>query len=106
MMSSLVRYEVLLPLKYNDGRDVEESQQRVSFNEVMNRFGAATLEPQRLFGRWRFQGEEYEDRLLKLVVEVEDLPENHDWFLDWKKTLESRFDQIVIRITWHHVNVL
>ena len=54
-MSSLVRYEVLLPLKYNDGCDVEEIQRRVSFNELMSRFGAATLEPQRLFGRWRFQ---------------------------------------------------
>ena len=105
-MSSLVRYEVLLPLKYNDGSEVEEAKRLKCLDEVVEKFGAATLEPQRLFGRWRYGGEEYEDSLLRLVIEVEDLPEHHAWFLDWKKTLETRFAQIVIRITWHPVNVL
>ena len=106
MMSSLVRYEVLLPLRYNDGGEVEEEKHRQSLDEVVERFGGATLEPQRLFGRWLFGGEEFEDVLIRLVVEVEDGPEHHNWFASWKETLIARFDQIDIRMTWHRVNVV
>ena len=105
-MSSLVRYEVLLPLRYNDGRDVEDLKHRTSFGEVLERYGAATLEPQQLSGRWFYAGEEYQDLLIRLVVEVEDQSEHHEWFAAWKETLKKRYAQIDIRMTWHPINVV
>jgi hypothetical protein len=105
-MPSLVRYEVLLPVQYNDGREVEAIKHRLAFDEVVERFGAGTLEPQHLFGRWVFSAEEYEDALVRLVVEVDDLPEHHDWFASWKETLKERFEQLDIRMTWHPIHVV
>lgn len=102
----LVRYEVLLPVRYNDGREIEVAKHNVSFDEVVERFGGATLEPQRLLGRWTFSAREYEDALIRLVIEVEDLPENHGWFALWKETLKERFEQIDVRMTWHPIHVV
>ncbi len=106
MPLSFIRYEVLLPVKYNDGREVERSKHNRCLDEALERFGGATLEPQRLQGRWFFQGQEFAEPMLRLVIEVEDLADNHEWFASWKQTLKERFEQIEIRMTWHHVNVV
>ena len=105
-MPTLARYEVLLPLRYNDGRMVEEARHRLCFDEFAAKFGGATFEPQQLAGRWLFGSEEYKDSLVRLVIEVEDRPENHAWFANWKETLEERFDQIDIRMTWHPIHLV
>jgi hypothetical protein len=107
MMSSLsVRYEVLLPVRYNDGREVERAQHNACLDDVIEEFGGATLEPERLLGRWLFEGQEFTDTMLRLIVEVEDRAENHAWFAEWKETLKERFDQIDIRMTWHSVHIV
>ena len=106
MMFLLVRYELLLPARYNDRRPVEVEKHLACFKEAMQQFGGATLEPQQLQGSWIFEGIEYEDSLVRLVVEVPDTPENHTWFEDWRVVLKERFGQLDIRITWYPVHVL
>ena len=106
MPSSFIRYEVLLPVKRNDGREVEEIKHRVCFNEAPEHFGGATLEPQMLLGRWFHRGKAFEEPMIRLVVEVDDAPESHAWFVTWKQTLIERFEQLDIRITWHQINVV
>jgi hypothetical protein len=85
MPLSQVRYEVLLPVRYNDGREVEKSKHRACLIEASTQFGGATLEPQRLLGRWLFEGQDFTDSLLRLIVEVEDSPGCHEWFAAWKE---------------------
>ena len=68
MPLSFVRYEVLLPVRYNDGRTVERAKHNACFNEAIEEFGGATLEPQRMIGRWQFEGEEFVDTMLRLVL--------------------------------------
>lgn len=106
MPSSFIRYEVLLPVKHNDGSEVAEIKHRVCFNEASEQFGGATLEPQMLLGRWFHRGKAFEEPMIRLVVEVDDLPENHEWFAAWKHTLIARFEQLDIRITWHPIHVV
>ena len=103
-MGSLIRYEALLPLKHNSGREVEPEKIDRTFDELIQRFGAATLEPQHLLGRWRCEGMEYEDELLRLMVDVEDTPANREWFVKWKEVLKGRFEQIEIWLVWHPIH--
>lgn len=106
MPSSFIRYEILLPVKHSDGTEVSELKHRECFVEVSNEFGGATLEPQRLLGRWLHKGQEFQEPMIRILVEVEDAPENHLWFVSWKQTLVDRFEQIDIRMTWHPIHVV
>ncbi len=47
MSSRWRRYEVLLPLEYNDGRAVPPEWLSEAILEVVDRFGAASYETQR-----------------------------------------------------------
>ena len=72
MPSSLIRYEVLLPVKHNDGSEVDELKHRLSFEEASDRFGGVTLEPQQLLGLWIHQGKKFQEPNIRIVIEVED----------------------------------
>jgi hypothetical protein len=47
-----------------------------------------------------------EDRLLRLRVDALDTPENWGFVRAIKETLKSRFDQLDMWITAHHVDVI
>lgn len=49
-MSALRRYEILVPLRFNDGRPVPEVLLVETFSELRLRFGAASWETQSLRG--------------------------------------------------------
>ena len=51
-MSLLRRYEVLVPLVFNDGTAVPETLITETFAELRERFGAASWETQVLHGAW------------------------------------------------------
>ncbi|MCS3920978.1 hypothetical protein Q2T83_11305 [Fervidibacter sacchari] len=48
----------------------------------------------------------YEDELIRLVLDVEDTPENRNWFLRWKETLKERFRQLEIWMVAIPIEVL
>ena len=55
-MSDLRRYEILVPLLFNDGRPVPEPLLAQTFAELRERFGAASWETQTVRGTWQYQG--------------------------------------------------
>jgi hypothetical protein len=75
MSSKWRRYEVLLPLRFNDGRDVPEEWLADAVFEIVDQFGAASYETQKVEGHWRHGGALYRDELARLVVDVPDSPE-------------------------------
>jgi len=82
------RYEVLLPLRYNDGTPVESVK-----------FGDVTVDTQPMIGYWRDPGGEiYVNQVIRLAVDVPDTPENRDFFVQWKETLKERLRQVEIWI--------
>ena len=103
---SMVRYEILLPLRYNDGTPVEDEKLRMTRRELVKKFGAVTVEPRGFLGVWIYQGREYEDDLIRIVVDVEDTSEAEQFFKEYKECLKKRFKQFDVWITVYPVRII
>jgi hypothetical protein len=100
------RYEILLPLKHNDGRPVSGEAFEQTREELVAQFGGICLQPNVIRGVWVHEGTRYEDELLRYVVDVEDTPENQQFFAAYKPTLLERFEQIEIYIASFPVEIV
>lgn len=106
LMSDLCRFEILLPLRFNDGRPVPTELIAQTISELEDKFGAATWETQVLHGRWRHGGTTYDDELIRVFVDTKDAPENRSFFVSYKQTLKTRFNQLDIWLTVHPIETL
>ena len=106
MSAAYRRFEVLLPLRFNDGAPVPEGAVADTLIELRERFGAVSSETQVIQGQWSFQGEVYRDELVRLLVDCADTVENRQFFTDWKPLLKARFQQLDIWVTSHSVDVI
>jgi hypothetical protein len=52
--------------------------------EIVDHFGAASYETQKVEGHWRHEGVLYRDDLVRLVVDVPDLVKNRRWMKQFK----------------------
>jgi hypothetical protein len=100
------RYEILLPLKHNDGRPVSDEKLNQTREELVDQFEAVSVQPQSILGIWVHEGVRYEDSSVRVIVDVEDTPENRQFFSDWKATLLARFEQIEIYIASYPVDIV
>src|SRR2546423_14695710 len=98
-MSALCRFEMLLPLRFNDGSEVPRELVSETINELAEQFNGVTWETQVLHGRWRHEGKTYQDELLRILVDAEGSEVNRDFFREFKKRLKSRFRQFDIWLT-------
>jgi hypothetical protein len=105
-MSASRRYEILLPLRFNDGQPVPDELIADTLLDLENHFGAVSWETQVIRGRWRNEDEVYSDDLMRVVIDVEDVEEHRRFFLEFKEHLKSRFRQIEIRMTTHLIEVI
>lgn len=105
-MRPLRRYEILVPLLFNNGQPVPQSLLTSTFYELRKQFGAVTWETQTLRGAWEHGGATYEDNLARFFVDVPDTPESRQFFVSYKETLKKRFDQIEIWITSNPIDVI
>ena len=84
-MSRMVRrFEVLLPLRFNDGSPVPDAAVADTLIELEEQFGAVSCETQTIRGRWRSEGQTYRDDLIRVFVDVPDVPENREFFVAYK----------------------
>lgn len=106
-MSKMVRrFEVLLPLRFNDGTPVPDELVAGTLIELEQRFGAVSCETQTIHGRWRHEGQSYRDDLVRVFVDTADEPENRRFFLEYKEVLKTRFRQLDIWMTTYLIEVL
>ncbi len=105
MPSSWRRFEVLLPLQFNDGRDVPPEWLADALLEIVDQFGAASYETQKVEGHWRHGGVVYRDNLVKIVVDVPELPENRHWMKEYKERWKSRFEQLELWLVSYVIEV-
>lgn len=61
MTSAFRRFEILLPLRFNDGQDVPGELIADTLLELEQRFGAVSSETQTIQGLWRHEGRSYRD---------------------------------------------
>ena len=101
-----IRYEILLPLSYNDGRPIESAKFRQTTRDLLENFSATTLDLLTAVGSWKYQGTLYEDLLLRLIVDVPAATPADDFFRNYKETLKARFEQFDLWIIAHPIRVI
>lgn len=106
MSRSLRRYEILLPLRFNDGQAVPPEVIVDLLLELEDRFGAVSSESQTIQGWWVHEGQSYQDELSRVFVDVPDLPENREFFVGFKEKLKSTLKQIDIWMTTYPIEVI
>jgi hypothetical protein len=100
------RYEILLPLRFSDGLRIPLDLLDETREELVAQFGALSLQPNALQGIWIHEGKRHEDDLRRIVVNVEDAPEVHQFFVAYKAKLLERFQQLEIYIVSYPVDIL
>jgi hypothetical protein len=105
MSSKWRRYEVLLPLKFNDGKAVPPEWLAEAVLEVVDHFSAASYETQKIEGHWRHEGVLYRDDLVRLVVDVPDLVKHRRWMRKFKDKWKERLQQIDLWMVSYRIEV-
>ena len=105
-MTPYRRYELLLPLQFNDGTPVPGSLVDQTIDEIKERFGAISLESQSILGSWKTGSAEHHDENLRLFADVPDTAEHRQFFADLKERLRERFQQLEIWIVTHAIELL
>jgi len=103
---SFRRYEITLPTRYNDGRPIEPEKYLITRREIAARFGALTFLPQPAHGEWTHQQVRYEEANMRVIVDVEDTPENTEFFTQLKQRLKNRFQQLEIWIVSYEIRIV
>ena len=106
-MSRMVRrFEVLLPLRFNDGSPVPDAAVADTLIELEEQFGAVSCETQTIRRRWRADGQSYRDDLIRVFVDVADTAENREYFVAAKERFKTRFQQLDIWLTTYLIEVI
>ncbi|MGI8978495.1 MAG: hypothetical protein ACR2FY_04665 [Pirellulaceae bacterium] len=105
MSSKWRRYEVLLPLRFNDGKEVPGDWIAEAVLEVVEHFGAASHETQRVEGHWRHSGVVYRDDLVRIVVDVPNLAKNRKWMAQFKTRWKLKLDQLELWMVSYLIDV-
>ncbi len=106
MSTAFRRFEVLLPLRFNDGRAVPEGLIADTLLELRERFGAVSSETQTIRGVWQHEGQVFRDDLVRVFVDAPDLPDSREFFQQFKERAKSRFAQIDIWMITYPIEVL
>jgi hypothetical protein len=105
-MSEYCRFELLLPLRFNDGTAVPRALLAGTVLEIERQFGAASWESQIIEGIWHQGGIEFRDQLNRIFVDAADTPGNRRYFIELRQRLKSRFQQLDTWLTVHPIEVL
>ncbi len=105
MSSKWRRFEVLLPLQFNDGREVPPDWLADAVLEIVDRFGAVSYETQKVEGHWRQGGILYRDNLVKLVVDVPEAAGNRDWMRQFRDRWKDRLEQLELWMVSYRIEV-
>jgi hypothetical protein len=105
MSSKWRRFEVLLPLRFNDGRDIPAEWIAEAVLEIVDHFGAASYETQKVEGHWRHGGILYRDDLVRVVVDVPDSARNRQWMKQFKDRWKVRLEQLELWVVSYRIEV-
>jgi hypothetical protein len=105
MTSEWRRFEVLLPLQFNDRRPVPPEWMAEAVLEIVEHFGAASYEAQAVEGQWRHGGILYRDELARIVVDVPDTEGNRQWMREFRERWKTRLEQLAIWMVSYQIEV-
>lgn len=106
MSTSYRRFEILLPLRFNDGRSVPDELIADTILELRTEFGAVSCETQTIRGTWMHDAEVYRDELIRVFVDTPDTDRSREFLIDLKDRLKTSFEQLDIWMTTYPIEVL
>ena len=105
-MSASRRCEILLPMRFNDGHAVPEEFLGEALEELHHAFQAVSWETQIIRGIWQKAGRSYRDELIRIFVDLPDVPENREFFLRFRERMKVKFGQLDIWLTSYSIDIL
>jgi hypothetical protein len=102
----MIRFEILIPQFYNDGRTIEPEKFFITYKELIQQFGAISTDTALVQGQWTYQSVVYSDQLSRIRLDVQDIPENWEAMRRTKEILKVRFEQVDIWITAHRIEII
>ena len=98
------RYDIYLPLKYNDGTEIEIEKYEQVENELLDQFGGVTSVQQKnpLRGLWKSEDRIYYDEIIIFTAidfAFDRSDEGERFLRNYKGTLKKKFRQEEILIT-------
>ncbi len=96
-----LKVEILVPIFYNNGTNVEAEKYRILFEELVKQFGAVSSEDNNVInGYWinPQNNKAYADKNKVYWIIVPDTEENRQYFVNLQNKLESVFKQESILI--------
>ena len=105
MSNRLRRFEILLPLQFNDGREVPPDWLAEAVLEIVEKFDAASYETQKVEGHWRHQGILYRDNLIKIVIDAADEEANREWMREYKARWKEKLEQLELWLISYTIDV-
>jgi hypothetical protein len=100
-----LRFEILLPLRYNDGTLIEQEKFDQTAAELSDRFGGVAQDSVRVMGTWTHGGKEYRDQLLRMRVDTDE-SSARAYFQSVREVWKQRFNQIDIWITASEIEII
>ena len=102
------KYEIYLPLKYNDGKEIEAEKIKRIREELIDAFGGITVSsPSSPYqGTWKYGGVEYIDDIIKIEIIASGDKVTKKFLEDFKERLKESLQQVDILITTHGIQVI
>ena len=105
MRSTSRRFEVLLPVRFNDGSDVPQKLLAEAVNEIVEQFEAASFFKEGVEGHWRHGATLYRDDLALVVVDVPDTAKNRKWMKAYKARWKARLEQLELWMVSYPIDI-
>jgi hypothetical protein len=102
------KYEIYLPLKYNDGRQIEAEKIKQIREELIAVFGALTVSFQSApyQGSWKYGGVDFIDDIIKIEIIAGADRKTERFFRQFKERLKRLLKQIDILITAQNIHTI
>ena len=102
------KYEIYLPLKYNDGREIEAEKIKQVREELIAVFGALTVSSQSApyQGTWKYSGVDFIDDIIKIEIIAGGDKQTERFFRQFKARLKRLLKQIDILITVQDIHTI
>ena len=102
------KYEIYLPLKYNDSKDIEPEKIKQIKQELVEMFGAITVSSlsSPYQGTWKYGGVEYIDDIIKVEIVASGDKLTKGFLKEFKERVKESLQQIDILITTHGIQVI
>ena len=99
------KYEIYLPLKYNDGNDIEPEKLEEIQQQLIAVFGAMTVSSLSapFQGTWRYGGVEFVDDIARIEIITND---ELRFFKSFKRRLKTALRQHDILITLQYIHTI